>query len=291
MVKKRSALFLLVPVLFAFFSTEIHAYKITGINEDQDKSRFASGISDEALWGFFWDFDYASQEFSPFVALPDYWENYLSVPIHPTQERRLPEGVPETITENGIVYELYAFSSSTGYLFKLMTKEAYSALFDGTTLGGKPFAYLIERNGQIYRIKGMKPIWVKGKGPTSYFSAFDRELERIEDTKDKIVFTVTISAREGSGLEPLSVQYPITLIREDPTAYLDTRQWKVSDCQVSSLAIYDRYLTEHHLSPFDISPATGDSAVFLLPAAALSLCGILLAAKRRKRRGMTGADR
>ncbi|MBQ2118098.1 MAG: LPXTG cell wall anchor domain-containing protein, partial [Clostridia bacterium] len=39
------------------------------------------------------------------------------------------------------------------------------------------------------------------------------------------------------------------------------------------------------------SPATGDSAVFLLPAAALSLGGVFLAAKKRKRRGMTGADR
>ncbi|MBQ2117912.1 MAG: LPXTG cell wall anchor domain-containing protein [Clostridia bacterium] len=31
------------------------------------------------------------------------------------------------------------------------------------------------------------------------------------------------------------------------------------------------------------SPATGDSTVFLLPAAALSLGGVFLAAKKRKR--------
>ncbi|MBQ2117911.1 MAG: LPXTG cell wall anchor domain-containing protein [Clostridia bacterium] len=189
------------------------------------------------------------------------------------QTELLPEGVSEEIWENGIRYELSSsFPANTPSGWGpdgLLAKSEIERLSQPITLGGKTFYNVIERNG--YRYFAAFPTlyqWGDFLDGTS--------IERIEDTADRIVVNVTVT---GLGV---SVTYPVTY-SVVKTGSQNTPKPFAVEWTSSSFALLDAYLTKNGLSPFDISPQTGDSTVFLLPAAALSLGGLLLAAKRRKR--------
>ncbi len=229
---------------------------------DWDGSKFESGISDESLLAFFLEVEWDTAKFTPFVRKKGKIATEL-----------LPEGVSEEIWENGIRYELFLHTpgrnAATWGLDGLLSKEEIEKFFEPITFGGITFSNVIERNGYVYF----------AAFPTLYqWGNFldGTSIERIEDTADRIVVNVTVT---GLGV---SVTYPVTYsvvkIGSQNTPKPFAVEWTNS-----SFALLDAYFTKNGLSPFDVSPQTGDSAVFLLPAAALSLGGILLAAKKKKR--------
>ena len=229
---------------------------------DRDGSKFASGVSDDSLWAAFWELDLMTAEYTPFFRAKSNIQTEL-----------LPEGVSEEIWENGIRYELFLHTpgrnAATWGLDGLLSKEEIEKFFEPITFGGITFSNVIERNGYVYF----------AAFPTLYqWGNFldGTSIERIEDTADRIVVNVTVT---GLGV---SVTYPVTYsvvkIGSQNTPKPFAVEWTNS-----SFALLDAYFTKNGLSPFDVSPQTGDSAVFLLPAAALSLGGILLAAKKKKR--------
>ncbi|MBQ7172310.1 MAG: LPXTG cell wall anchor domain-containing protein [Clostridia bacterium] len=191
------------------------------------------------------------------------------------QRELLPEGIAEEIWENGIRYELSSsFPANTPSGWGpdgLLSKSEIEKFFQPITLGGKTFYNVIERNGYRYF----------AAFPSLYHYKQDNiiegiSIERIEDTADRIVINVTAT---GLGV---SVTYPVTY-SVVKTGSLNTPKPFAIEWTSSSFALLDAYLTQNGLSPFDVSPETGDNTVFLLPAAALALGGILLAAKKRKR--------
>ena len=229
---------------------------------DWDGSKFESGISDELLLAFFLEAEWDTAHFTPFVR-----------PKGKIPTELLPPGVSEEIWENGIRYEVSSHVAGRGPatwgLDGLLSEEEIEKLFEPITFGGITFSNVIERNGYVYF----------AAFPTLYqWGDFldGTSIERIEDTADRIVINVTAT---GLGV---SVTYPVTysVIK---TGSQNTPKPFAVEWTSSSFALLDAYLAQNGLSPFDVSPATGDSAVFLLPAAALSLCGVLLAAKKRKR--------
>ncbi len=231
---------------------------------DRDGSKFASGVSDDSLWAAFWELDLMTAEYTPFFRAKSRIQTEL-----------LPEGVSEEIWENGIRYELSSsFPANTPSGWGpdgLLSKSEIERLSQPITLGGKTFYNVIERNGYRYFAAFPALYYYKQNNVIEEIS-----IERIEDTADRIVVNVTVT---GLGV---SVTYPVTY-SVVKTGSQNTPKPFAVEWTSSSFALLDAYLTQNGLSPFDVSPQTGDSAVFLLPAAAISLCGILLAAKKRKR--------
>ena len=251
---------LLLPVSAQAYSLDNQKHRNGEI--DRDGSKFASGVSDDSLWAAFWELDLMTAEYTPFFRTKSRIQTEL-----------LPEGVSEEIWENGIRYELSSsFSANTPSGWGpdgLLSKSEIERLSQPITLGGKTFYNVIERNGYRYF----------AAFPTLYqWSDFldGISIERIEDTADRIVVNVTVT---GLGV---SVTYPVTY-SVVKTGSQNTPKPFAVEWTSSSFALLDAYLTQNGLSPFDVSPQTGDSTVFLLPAAALSLGGVLLAAKKRKR--------
>ena len=142
--------------------------------------------------------------------------------------------------------------SIRAYMNTVFSENLTNWFFALETPQGLPF--VVEKNGRIYY--------------ASYGAANEgtAEITRTLDEESKVVFRVTVTASKGA--------YSSEYVLEK-----ENGNWRFTSFRLP----YQILEENNALSGAAGAPQTGDSTVFLLPAAALSLGGVLLAAKKRKR--------
>ncbi len=254
-----------------FLAIPISANEPFDFSFEESEVGFAkSGLSEEAAKELFGSAEIAAEMFSASGA---YHPARYHLPDDGTG-KPVPEGTPEKITVNGVSYLLIPYGYNTedrmlAYLKTLFTEETAKEIFASEELGGKnqPRRYpvFINRDGFLYESERKLT-----QNPSGEIKA---RCKRIVDEENRIVYraeTYLVSRMYFSQWEriPSSVSFDYVLEKQDG-------KWIFTSFKLPY------YLALDSVTP--ISPQTGDSAVFLLPAAAISLCGILLAAKKRRR--------
>ncbi len=188
------------------------------------------------------------------------------------------EKVPESkrlLEYDGLIYEvlpaLYTEENVRNFYDKNFPGQAFENLTKEQMIYGKRRKNIIFRDGYAYRVKDLDPI--------IRYDQIERKVERVffdEETK-KSIAKVTARTKNAS-------------FYAETTYYVTFDPFVSPDYTLSGDALVEAFLAAHpEVSDTElrngtyVSPRTGDSTVFLLPAAALSLGGLLLAAKKRKR--------
>lgn len=220
-----------------------------------------------------------SADFQTGSWLSSYMANDLTEQARTRQDaRETYEQIPEEkriIQYDGLVYEvlplLYTEENVRELYDKSFPGQAFENLTKEQMIYGKRRKNIIFRDGYAYRVKDLKPIIA--------YDQIEWDFERVffDDETKKSVTKVTVRTKNASFYAEAS--YYVTF---DP--------FIITDYTLSGDALVEAFFAAHpEVSDIElrngtyVSPATGDSTVFLLPAAALALGGVLLAAKKRKR--------
>ncbi len=248
--------------------------------EESDVGCDNSGLSEEEAKALFSRAEVPAAWFAGYEAYyPGLYhrpDNGLGKPV--------PEGTPEKIEEDGKrTYILTPYGYNTeeimaAHLQTMFSEEVTKSIMDSE--------FFISRNGFLYEMEGHHGSVghrVLGPGGTIWVHA-----KRTVDTAERVVFSGVLGLYYPTVQDSHSPDFADSWIFRSlgiPFEYVlekQNGQWIFTSFRLPYLLFTDAGYTVADLDVL-CSPATGDSTVFLLPAAALSLGGVLLAAKKRKR--------
>ena len=243
----------------------------------------ASGLSDEAAWQLF---QAAYDAFGWFLTTGDIPVYYIAKDKYPGKDagigKPIPENVPQTIEyprkpgDFAITYGILPY----GYNTEELMREYLKTLFSDEKIENLVFNHIVteekarETPGYFYRFVSANGFLYVPDPPIDagaqviFYGGVKAVCTRTLDTADRVVYTAALKigdlARESWNITG-DVTFDYVLEKQNGN-------W-----------VFTSFKLPYYAARSLASPQTGDSAVFLLPAAALSLCGILLAAKKRKR--------
>ena len=243
----------------------------------------ASGLSDEEAWQLFQAAHDAFGWFLTTGAIPVY---YIAKDKYPGKDagigKPIPENVPQTIEiprkpgNFTITYGILPYGYNTeelmrGYLKTLFSDKITENFLDRFIISEeeareKPeyFYPFISANGFLY----VPDPPIDAGAQVFLYGLVKAVCTRTLDTADRVVYTAALEIGDPAR-ESWNITGDVTF---DYVLEKQNGNW-----------VFTSFSLPYFAAKSLASPQTGDSAVFLLPAAALSLGGILLAAKKRKR--------
>ena len=258
------------------FPAEARYYDIFAIKTPSTQVS-ASGLSDEDALALL----YAAED--PFrwvtghpVESSDRWKE---------SDDPIPEGIPERIAVKDLpkeyldrFYKNYPdpdYKGASDYVLlriRYNTEEKMTEHLTETVSGELSARFLDSRyffssNGYLYSCRLV--------GPQDSYSLVHADLVRTEDTADRVVFRAEIP-----NPVPASTR---EIFNQDLKGAPDNTTFDYVFEKQNGKWILTSFEIPYDVLRRAISPQTGDSTVFLLPAASLSLGGLLLAAKKRRR--------
>lgn len=269
--------------LFEFLSNPYTSFIYTILLEEPDVGCDNSGLSEEEAKTLFNRAEVPAAWFAGYTAYhpgryhrPD---NGLGKPV--------PEGTPEKINEDGKrTYILTPYGYNTE---EIMAAHLQTMFSEEVTKNIMDSEFFISRNGFLYEQEGhFGVIGHRNVGPGD--GAIHIRAKRTVDTAERVVFSGVLGLNYQTVKDTSSPDFVAGFLYrslEIPFEYVlekQNGQWIFTSFRLPYLLFTDAGYTVADLDVL-CSPATGDSAVFLFPAAALALGGALLAAKKRKRIG------
>ncbi len=243
----------------------------------------ASGLSDEEAWQLFQAAHDASGWFQATGAIPVY---SIAKDKYPGKDagigKPIPENVPQTIEiprkpgDFTITYGILPYGYNTEELMREYLKTLFSdektenLVFNHIVTEEKArenpkyFYRFISANGFLY----VPDPPIDAGAQVFFYGAVKAVCTRTLDTADRVVYTAALEI-DSPARKSWNITGDVTF---DYVLEKQNGNW-----------VFTSFSLPYFAAKSLASPQTGDSAVFLLPAAALSLGGLLLAAKKRRR--------